>query len=140
MSALRLKAARKAKGYTQFELAQKIGVQQGYISGLEHGAKTPSIDVLMALARELEVELPWLLGQRPATDKTGATASGTDAILADPTSSSGLRDLASDRPLSDALSITDAEWHTLRSIDLPSPIKKDGYVNILFAIRAACAA
>jgi len=34
------------------------------------------------------------------------------------------------------LGITDVEWRALTSIDLPAPASKDGYVNLLFTVRA----
>lgn len=50
-----VKAARLAKEMTQKELANKIPVEQQYISKLEQGKAMPSIPVLNAIAKVLEV-------------------------------------------------------------------------------------
>jgi hypothetical protein len=44
--------------------------------------------------------------------------------------------LASDLRLVAVLGITDVEWRSLTSITLPTPVTKDGYVNLLFTVRA----
>ncbi len=48
----------------------------------------------------------------------------------------GLRDLASDTGLVNNLKIVDIEWRALASIELPGPVTKDGYVNLLFTVRS----
>jgi hypothetical protein len=48
----------------------------------------------------------------------------------------GLRDLATDDALMKAMKITARELRTLASIDLPGSANKDGYVQLLVAIRA----
>ena len=50
------------QGISQFELARKSGVAQGYISDLVGGAKTnPGLDVLKRLAKALGVTVSELL-------------------------------------------------------------------------------
>jgi len=138
MEPSRLKSARAARRLTQAEVAQRLGIDQGYYSRLERGEKTPSLEVLQNLSRVLGVEAGWLLGAPAESSGQGDSPRGAAAILADTLSPLGLRDLAADEALGTALAVTDTEWHTLRSIDLPAPATKDGYVNLLFAIRAAC--
>jgi hypothetical protein len=58
------------------------------------------------------------------------------AILADQNAPHGLRTLAGDKALADALNITPEEWKALRSIKLPESVTKDGYVQLLITIRA----
>ena len=142
MEAYRLKSARAAKRLTQAEVARQLGIDQGYYSRLERGEKTPSLDVLQKLSQVLGVEAGWLMGSQAAEPPSaeGGRPSGRTAILVDSFSSPGLRDLALDEALGATLAITNEEWHALRSIDLPSPATKDGYVSLLFAIRAACRA
>ena len=36
-----------------------------------------------------------------------------------------------------ALGLAGAEWRALTSVDLPGVLNSDGYVSLLFAIRAA---
>jgi transcriptional regulator with XRE-family HTH domain len=56
-----LRVARKARGLTQGELAEKLGVTGGYISDLEKGKRSPS-DSLVSLATiELRLSRNWLL-------------------------------------------------------------------------------
>ncbi len=134
----RLKNARKAKGYTQRELADRAGMDQGHISRLENGGKGVSMDHLQALAKALSVTVSHLIGDE-ARENTGKNykAGGTRAaMLSDNAVPDGLRQLASDTALADALKITESEWKALDSIELPGKVSKDGYVQLLITIRA----
>jgi putative transcriptional regulator len=57
-----LKTIRKAKGYTQEELAIKINVVRQTISKWEKGLSVPDADVLTQIADVLEVSVSELLG------------------------------------------------------------------------------
>ena len=57
----RMKERRKEKGWTQKELAQRVGTSYKYISHVENGIKFPSLEMLVCLARELEVSLDYLV-------------------------------------------------------------------------------
>jgi len=52
-----IKAARKRRGLTQAELADKIGTRQSVISRIESGDHLPSLSTLIRLARALDMEL-----------------------------------------------------------------------------------
>lgn len=52
---------RKAKGFTQEEIAQRSGFSQWYISGLETGRRNPTVITLYELASALEVAVTDLL-------------------------------------------------------------------------------
>lgn len=52
---IRIRALRKKRGMTQRQLADAVGVEQGYISRLERGPSEPSPDVLRRLADALGV-------------------------------------------------------------------------------------
>lgn len=56
---------RKEKGFTQVELAQKLGSVQVVISDYERGKVRPSADMLIRLAAALDVSADELLGLRP---------------------------------------------------------------------------
>lgn len=49
--------ARKEQGVTQYELAQKTGIQQAAISRIENGRGNATLDVIESLAQGLGVQL-----------------------------------------------------------------------------------
>ena len=57
----RVRAARKAKGLTQDEFAQKMGLSQGQVSRHEKGVTELSIGQLEKISRLLDVDLPYFL-------------------------------------------------------------------------------
>ena len=57
-----LKAMRKAKGYTQEELAIKLNVTRQTISKWENGLSVPDVDFLFKIADVLETNVGTLLG------------------------------------------------------------------------------
>ena len=61
MLASNIRAERNRKGYTQFELAEKINVSESSISLIERGLQTPSIFVVLDIAKVLEVNINELL-------------------------------------------------------------------------------
>ncbi len=46
---------------TQADLANRIGVSQGYLSTIEHGQAEIGAEVLLAISREFNKSLEWLL-------------------------------------------------------------------------------
>ncbi len=133
----RLKAARKAKRYTQRELAGLVGMDQGHISRLENGGKGVSMEHMQALARELGVTVSHLLGEDVREDTGAYAATGERAaILSNYDAPQGLRELASNTSLIDTLKITDADWIVLKSIQLPDNVSMDGYMQLLITVRA----
>ncbi len=56
-----LRVVRKWRGLTQAALAGGAGLKQAYVSEIETGKKTPSVEALRALARALELDLALLL-------------------------------------------------------------------------------
>jgi transcriptional regulator with XRE-family HTH domain len=53
----RLKEIRKARGLTQEELAEKVDLSPQYLSRLEGGHQSPSIETVATLAEALDLEL-----------------------------------------------------------------------------------
>jgi transcriptional regulator with XRE-family HTH domain len=51
----RIREHRKAKGLSQVELGQKVGLSQKTITNYERGEREPSLDTLRDLAKALEV-------------------------------------------------------------------------------------
>ncbi len=60
-----LRAARRAKGLSQEELAHRADIDRTYISSLERSVYNASIDVVDRLAAVLEIEASDLLKRRP---------------------------------------------------------------------------
>lgn len=54
-------AFRTGRGLTQKALAEQAGITQAYLSEVESGRKTPSVEVLRALARVLRTDMELLL-------------------------------------------------------------------------------
>jgi transcriptional regulator with XRE-family HTH domain len=54
---------RELRGFdmTQMDLAQRLGVSQGYLSTVEHGQREIGAEVLLAISREFGKSLEWLL-------------------------------------------------------------------------------
>jgi len=134
--ASRIKAARKAKQMNQVELAERVGTDQGHISRIENGAKGASIEVLVAIAHVLGMTISQLVGddQRSAEKEYGSSHPATK-VLKSKTTPSGLRDLAADSALVNALGITEDEWEALRSVKLPGVSSREGYIQLLMTIR-----
>lgn len=57
----RIQETRQRRGMTQSELAQKLGMTPKYISNLECGGKTPTLETFVAIANALEIDANTLL-------------------------------------------------------------------------------
>lgn len=57
----RVRERRRQMRLTQKELAQRIGTSYKYISRLENGSKFPSLEMLICIARELQISLDYLI-------------------------------------------------------------------------------
>jgi len=58
----RIRLMRIAQGLSQTQLAEQIGITQAFMSELEKGKKTPSVDVLEKLCGALGCSADYLLG------------------------------------------------------------------------------
>lgn len=140
---VRIARLREAAKISQSEMARRIGVQQSRLSRIEKGEYACRIHEANAIARELGVTTADLAGAAPSGDVSEphsdykAPVSGRSAILANYSSPPGLQLLASDTELCSTLKITDAELRNLTALTFDYPISKEGYISILFAIRAA---
>ena len=65
---------RKRRGLTQTQLSQKSGLSQVFISLIERGSKTPSIDSLESIAKALEVPLALIVFQSTTPEDIGNEA------------------------------------------------------------------
>lgn len=57
----KLKDARISKGYTQQALAEKIDIADMYLSEIERGVKTPSLNIFIKLITELDISADYIL-------------------------------------------------------------------------------
>lgn len=64
----KIKAARKAAGLTQRELADKINVGNTTISNWEKGVSRPDADQIQVLCWALDVQPNFFLGRKPGAD------------------------------------------------------------------------
>lgn len=60
---------RLRSGYTQTELAEKLGLSKGMISMCERGERRPSYETLEAIADFFNVDMNFLLGYDPRSNK-----------------------------------------------------------------------
>jgi transcriptional regulator with XRE-family HTH domain len=82
-----IRAQRASAGLSLRELAERTAVSNAYLSQIERGLHEPSISVLSAIARALDVQLEELLRRAGLleTDAAGALVIDTEAaILGDP--------------------------------------------------------
>lgn len=63
-----LKKIRKEKGYTQEELATKVGVVRQTVSKWEKGLSVPDADILRKIAETLDTDIDILLGDEITVD------------------------------------------------------------------------
>ncbi len=61
---------RKAKGMTIPDLAQEVGLSTGFISQMERGLSSPSVDALKRVARALGVSISWFFRNEEAVNET----------------------------------------------------------------------
>lgn len=59
----RITALRKVKGWPQEELADRIEASRVMVGKYERGDNLPSIEVIVRLAKVLEVSVDYLLGE-----------------------------------------------------------------------------
>ena len=70
----RIQEVRKSRGITQSELAQKVDLSTKYISNIECGFKTPTMDTFIAIANALQCDANSLLSD--VLDVTTSQESG----------------------------------------------------------------
>lgn len=67
--AFRLRRARERKGLSMLELANRVGVYCSTIARIESASLTSNVDLLMRLARELDLTLNDLCGSGKKSSK-----------------------------------------------------------------------
>ena len=79
-----LKTLRLNAGWTQSQLAQKLGITKSVISAYETGIRLPSYDILIHIAKIFKVSTDYLLGleKTQEIDLSGLTDKEVSALLA----------------------------------------------------------
>lgn len=62
----KLKALRVQYGFSQKQVAEKVGVSPSIVSGYETGERTPSTEILLSLSYLYNVSTDYLLGKQTA--------------------------------------------------------------------------
>ncbi|MCC8152675.1 MAG: helix-turn-helix domain-containing protein [Lachnospiraceae bacterium] len=63
----KLKTLRNQYGYSQKQVAAKLGVSPSIVSGYETGERTPSTEILLALSYLYQCSTDYLLGRQVST-------------------------------------------------------------------------
>jgi transcriptional regulator with XRE-family HTH domain len=71
---LTIKHEREVLGISQGELAKRSGLHRTYVSGLERGARNPSIDSVEKIAQALRISVAKLFQDHAGNDGTKAEA------------------------------------------------------------------
>ena len=82
----KLRSLRTKYGYSQKQVADKIGVSPSIVSGYETGERTPSTEVLLSLAYLYNTSTDYLLGKQisypePMISADGLTDDQISAIV-----------------------------------------------------------
>ena len=75
-----IKILRKSRGWSQKELANRIGADRGSVSNWENGNRRVSPDFLQPLADEFGVDVDELIGLRRASEQTPESAQAGDLV------------------------------------------------------------
>jgi transcriptional regulator with XRE-family HTH domain len=59
-----LQRLRREKGLSQEELADRAGIHQTYLSGVERGRRNPTVTVLQRIAEALDADIADLVARR----------------------------------------------------------------------------
>lgn len=70
-----LRNARVKKGFTQLDLAKKVGLSRSALSNIEMGRHTPQLSVAKKIAKELDSSIEELFFGSPTIEETNETTS-----------------------------------------------------------------
>lgn len=94
----RIAALRREAGLSQAELARRLQISASAMGMYEQGRREPSMEMVVALARELEVSTDYLLTGQPRTPAEADTLSQT--LLSRVVAADRKLDQRPDRPFS----------------------------------------
>jgi transcriptional regulator with XRE-family HTH domain len=81
---LRLRLARKTKGWTMKQLAEATGCSESLLSKIENGKNLPSLPLLHKLVQLLETNIGWIFGDQSADRDIVYRAGQRPMIVLDP--------------------------------------------------------
>jgi transcriptional regulator with XRE-family HTH domain len=81
---LRLRTARRSKGWTMKQLAAASGCSESLLSKIENGRNLPSLPLLHRLVQVLETNIGWLFGDRASQRNIVFRAGQRPVIALDP--------------------------------------------------------
>lgn len=70
MLGIRIAALRRREGWSQAELAEKLGISPSAVGMYEQGRREPSAQLLVALAKTFQVSTDYLLTGQPTAGDT----------------------------------------------------------------------
>ena len=77
---IKLREARKQKGYTQLALAEAVDVSEMYISQIERGMKMPSLNIFIKIITVLDISSDYVFGgghyNRPCKEEQSGSPTG----------------------------------------------------------------
>ena len=79
----RIAALRRSKNISQGELARRLQVSPSAVGMYEQGRREPSAEILVRLARELEVSVDYLLTGKPLPGEREGIEEMTDRAVSD---------------------------------------------------------
>ena len=138
---VRLRQTRQVVRLTQQKLAEKIGVDQSYISYLEKQDRGISFDVLQRLVDALGVSMGYLAGQvSESTPDPYRVDDPLQVIRGRYDLPEGLRSLAAAGDLLEVLQVSADEWHALLGLathwSKAQLVRRDGWIQLLYSLRA----
>ena len=98
MMGLRIAALRRAAGWSQAELAQRLRVSPSAVGMYEQGRREPAVDTLVALSELFGVTIDYLVTGKPDTRHDREKFSG--ALLSSVAAAEKQLELRRDRPFS----------------------------------------
>lgn len=72
----KLKELRTKYGFSQKQVAERLGVSPSIVSGYETGERTPSTEVLLSLSYIYNCSVDYLLGKQPQEPKLAIDVQG----------------------------------------------------------------
>lgn len=107
----RLKELRRSKKISQTDLANQIGVRQSMITQYENSSSMPSIEMMIEIAKYLDVSIDYLVGSSKSKDNF------------DPDNTDIMRIVNLVRPKLNGVEVNDEQWKMI-TMFLQSVVKQ----------------